>query len=482
MSHQRLYGTNSITNKSRNPKPTQPKQKRKPSTPHPSSRVTTRRHHTPKSAPAEKRMLAASDMFATAVLDPAHAMSRYPGNNSDSALSRLPFTCESAGAGQSPFTDDGYNNAYMTGHALEPAYVSARRTRIWGSGESPAARGEQPLESDSSLPKPFLAPIFFGDSKTALFSDLVTFTDGTTAPGYRCTVNVNSWTPTIAYPCGTVGVVQYWTRNNAGHRVNANAAISTSSTSIQIVIPTNSTAFGLSLVSSLPFSGNLIFVYAGAGEHGLTLGNHASHCEAVCPDYSSMGIKRARTIGLSAWLRYDGADLHNGGRTAALQFSPGVYPTEFPGKTTADQIINSGLRGRYVGHFKEGVHAKYVHRNLANYSLLPGTRSPSGLLVISWSSEVDTPQPWTLMFNQVLEFSSSVEAFEKTLPHFASPNELAVTLADLNRMQVITSNDSHDYVLRLWNHLKKRALDVAANPKTWYTIAEVGAGIAAAAL
>lgn len=481
MSQQRLYGTNSITNKSKKPTNNN-KQKRAPSTPHPADRTAKKRHHTPKqpNRSAERRMMAASDVFATAVLDPAHNMSRYPGNNTDSSLSRLPFTCESSGPGQSAFTDDGYNNAYVTGHALEPAYVSARRTRAWAAGQCPAVRAEQPLESDSSLPKPFLAPLFFGDAKTGLFSDIVTFVDGSSASGYRCTVTDNAWSLSVAHPSGTTGQVRYWYRTAAGNRTYVTATISATGSSTQITIPTGSTAFGVEIISTLPFSGNVVLVHGGGGEHGLSIGNHASHTEACAPDYSSMGIKRGRTIGLSAWLRFDGADLHNAGRTAAVQFSPGVYPTEFPGKTTADQIIASGLRGRYVGHFKEGIHAKYVQKNLSNYSLLPGTRSPSGLLVLSWSSDLDAPQPWTLMFNQVIEFTSSVEAFEKCLPNFASPNDLAVVLADLNRMQVITSNDTHDYVLRLWNHIKKRALDVASSPKTWYTIAEVGAGIAAA--
>lgn len=483
MSHQRLYGTKSITN-NKSHKPTHPKkQQRKPTNPPPASRSPKKRAAPPKKTQtAERRTLAATDSFANAVLDPAHAMCRYPGNNTDSALSRLPFTVESAGAGLTAFSEDGYNNAYMTGHALEPAYVSSRHTRAWGGGTAPAVRGEQPLESDSTLPKPFLAPLFFGDAKTALFSDIVSFADGTTLAGYRCTIDTNSWTLTVAYPSGTVGSLSVWSRNAAGNRVNSAVMISSVGSSSQIIIPVNSTAFGFFFLSSLPFSGNLILVHSGGGEHGITIGNHASHCDAVSPDYSNMGIKRARTIGLSAWLRFDGSALHDGGRTAAVQFSPGVYPTEFPGKTTSDQVISSGLRGRYVGHFREGVHAKYVQKSLASYSLLPGTRSPSGLLVITWSSDPDAPQPWTLMFNQVIEFTTSVEAFERTLPSFATPNELAVALADLNRMQVITSNDAHDYVLRLWHHLKKRALDVATSPKTWYTIAEVGAGIAAAAL
>lgn len=379
----------------------------------------------------------------------------------------------------SQFTDDGAVNLYMTGNALEPAFISARSVTVLNPAVN-AMRGSQNFTAEATGEVPFLAPIFLGDNKTALFSDAVSGTVST-RPGYRCTVSTAAMSLTCAHPSGLMGQIRYWSRNNALVFTDYIVNVIPTNTTTTLSIPDGSTAFGFSLFTTLPFTGTLTILANGSGAHTLTIGNHANHCKSLKPDYSPMKVKRARTIGLSAWLRYDGSSLNNSGKTAAVQLSPGVYPTEFPGKTLNQQIMNSGLRGVYTGHFKEGIHAKYIQNAAENYLLLDSI-STTGLLCMTWTSDPVDPQPWTLMCDQVVEFTTDDESRERELARFASPGELAVVIADLNRMQLITSNDAHDYVIKLWNKLKRSAIAVAKSPKTWHTIAEVGAGAAAALL
>lgn len=419
-----------------------------------------------------------ADAFARCILDPKHQLSRYPGNNLDTSISHLPFIVDSQETA-SPFTDDGAVNLYLTGNALEPAFISARSVTVLAPAVN-AMRGSQSFSAEVTGDVPFLAPIFLGDNRTALFSDAVSGTV-TTRPGYRATVSTAAMTLTVTHPAGLMGSIKYWSRNAALAFTDFAVNITATNTSTNLSIPDGSTAFGLSLASTLPFSGTLTLLANGSGAHTLTVGNHANHCKSLKPDYSPMKVKRARTIGLSAWLRYDGSSLQNSGRTAAVQLSPGVYPTEFPGKTLNQQIMNSGLRGVYTGHFKEGIHAKYIQNAPENYILLDSI-SVTGLLCMTWTSDLADPQPWTLMCDQVVEFTTDDESRERELARFASPGELAVVIADLNRMQLITSNDAHDYVIKLWNKLKRSAIAVAKSPETWHTIAEVGAGAAAALL
>lgn len=420
----------------------------------------------------------AADKFAEAIVDPSRYTSRYPGNNVPTSLSRLPFTVQSGDDEAEAFTESGDVALYLTGVAQEPAFISRRKAVTWAAQHTPAMRAEQVFDSESAGVIPFLAPLFFGDKKSALFSESISSAAGIQRPGWRATVTSAAMTYTVAHNAGFIGSINHWYRDANGDFQDGIAIIQVNSTSSQIQVPANATAFGLSLASLVGLSATVTVGHNGLGQHGMTLGNHTGNCIAVAPDYDQMRIKRGRTIGISAWLRYDGSEINNGGAAVGVQFSPGTYPTEFPGKSLADQITSCGLPGRYAGHFRDGMHAKYVHNSPANYLMAP-TRSQSGILCLTWSGVPGAPQPWTVFFNQVLEYTTSIVAFEKQIPEFALPNELAVVIADLNRMQLITSNDSHDYVMKLWRSIRNKALAVARNPRTWHTIAEVGAAAAA---
>lgn len=409
-------------------------------------------------------------------MDPSTTAQRFPGNNVATAISRLPFTVTATEGGASQFTDDGNVALYLTGVSQEPAFISRRKAITWAGGNSPSMRGEQQFDSESDSTKPFLAPLFFGDKTSALFSEHIVSATGEIRPGYRCTVSTNTMVITVAHTPGFVGFIDWWYRNNVGAFVSTPTSVAPTTTFTNINIVDGATAFGLSLRSTLGFTALVAVCNPGAGAHGLTLGNHAGNCIAIRPDYTSMGIKRGRTIGLSAHLRYDGDVLNNGGATTGVQFSPGTYPTEFAGSNLADQIVASGLQGVYKGHFKDGMHAKYVHNSPANYIMSP-VRSQSGLLCLTWSGSA-APMPWTVFFNQVIEFTTSVVAFEKKVPPFALPADIAVAIADLNRIQLITANDTHDFVMKLWRQVRSKAYSIAKSPKTWHTIAEVGAGVA----
>lgn len=425
------------------------------------------------------QLSASADAFARCILNPKHELTRFPGNNLDTAISHLPFVAES-NEQTDAFTTDGCVNLYMTGNALDPAYVSRRAITNLNATQT-AMRASQDFAQEVVGLSPFLAPLFFGDNKSAVFTDSVTGTVGPNRPGWRMTVGTANMSITLCHPAGLMATIRYWWRDVGGAFNDASLTVSLTGTSSGFTILNGSTAWGFSVETSLPFNGRIVVANNGSGAHTLVIGNHAANCIALRPDYSSMRIKRARTIGLSAWLRYDGSSLNNSGRTSAVQFSPGVYPTEFPGKTLNAQIMSCGLRGVYTGHFKEGIHAKYIQNAPSNYLLLDAP-SQTGLLCMTWTSDGADPQPWTLMMDQVIEYTSDDESRERELSRFAMPTDLAVVIADLNRMQLITSNDTHDYVLRLWNKIKRSAIAVAKSPKTWHTIAEVGAGAAAALL
>lgn len=411
------------------------------------------------------------DNFVNSVLDPDKTQHGYPGNSYATLTSPQVISI----SGQT-YSDDGDVSLYVSANPEIPAAFSARESRHFGASEAPVTMVHQPIEIISVGRIAFVYPLSIG-TEFVLFAAPVTSTNVPPFPGYHATISLNSCQFRASYEYGTWGVLSVLTRNTPGAVTAQQIDIEPSTDQVLFNLPNGTTAFGFVFESHTTTVGRIILSTNGGGSHGITFGNHSSFCRLYpIPDRGGMDIQRARLIGAKTWIKYLGSSLENAGRIAAAQFPPGTYPTMFRGTNTYEQIISANIRGVHDGSFKEGCVSRYIQPNMQDYELnsAPSRFGESGIIVHTWSSDPLHPQPYRITIHLCIEYTSKLTFVKREQPPWASPNELSAAVEILNRMQVITENPSHDYVVKLWNKLKRSAYSVATSPKTWHTIAEVG--------
>lgn len=415
------------------------------------------------------------DKMAQTILDPARQSSRCPLNLGDTSVATSQISVK--GRGASGYSADGSCNLYLFGNGEVPGYISkCASLDASGAGAAPPFTSEMSMEASIGGAFEYQAPIFFGDA-SALFPAKVSFADTSTQVGYHMEVTQAPMQVTFSHERGILGAWTWWYRNALGARVNTTTNFLVQNDYSTFSVPTGATAFGLIVSPTSPLSADFQLTQPGGGAHGIKIGNHSSYCtRLVIPDLPSIQIRRARAIGICALLQFRGSLIEAEGSVGIAQFQPSVYPTQFAGATLYDQIVSSRTRNTYTGHIKDGGRGVFIGPNPDFYVMTePASRyGGAGMLCMTWDTNLASPQNWNLLVDVVTEFTTSLSFPDKKPADFALYTQVQVMLSDLNRMQVNSQNDAHDYVVKLWNKLKRTAVEVATNPKTWYSIAEVG--------
>lgn len=416
------------------------------------------------------------DAFINTVLDPDNALLvGYPGNTYSTQVSPQKISIQPLEG--ELYSEDGDVSLYVTDNPEVPVAFSNRASVTYASQNSPAWSITQLIEVTTTKSLPVVYPISF-TNEFALFAAPVSFTNAVSPlTGYHVAVTTNPMSVNISFPVGNMGKIEYWHRNTAGAYVEQHTDLLMSDNNKQIQIPVNSTAFGFIITLTHTSVARFVFSSNGGGTHGMTFGNHSSFCRKYpIPDLASMKIERARLLGAKTWIKYLGNDMNNGGRMVAAQMPPGTFPTQYRGATLGDQIVSSKVKGLYDGAFKDGCVSRFVAPTPQDYELNapPSLFGANGILVHNWNSDSVNQQRYRITVDIALEYTSPLTFIARQMPAFARPGELATAIELLNKMQVITENPNHDLVTRLWDKLKHAASAVAASPKVWYTIAEVG--------
>lgn len=414
------------------------------------------------------------DAFINTVLDPDNALLvGYPGNTFSTQVSPQKISIQPA---DNLYCAEGDVSLYVTDNPEVPVAFSNRASVAYTSPNSPAWSITQLVEVTTTKNVPVIYPISF-TNEFALFAAPVTFTNVDPKPGYHVAISANAMAVSVTFPVGNMGKVEHWHRDAGGLYVEQHSDLLMNDSNKQFSIPAGATAFGFIITLTHTSVARFVFTSNGGGAHGMTFGNHSSFCRKYAiPDLSNMKIERARLLGAKTWIKYLGNDLNNAGRLVAAQMPPGTFPAQFRGATLGDQIVTSKVKGLYDGAFKDGCVSRYVAPCPQNYELNapPSLFGANGILVHNWNSDIGNPQRYRITVDLALEYTSPLTFITRAMPPFARPGELATAIELLNKMQVITENPSHDLVTRLWDKLKHAAAAVAASPKVWYTIAEVG--------
>lgn len=415
------------------------------------------------------------DKLAQTILDPARSQTRCPLNLGDTSIATSQISVK--GKGSAGYSADGDCNLYLFGNGEVPGYISKCASADFsGGGTAPPFTSEMAVEGAVGTAFEYQAPLFFAGAD-ALFPAKVDFSAGSPAVGFHLEVTAAAMQVTLAHERGILGQLTWWHRTSAGAKSTSTSAFDPLNQTATYSVPAGATAFGLLITPFAPLAAEFQLLQPGGGSHGIKIGNHASYAtRLVIPDVASIKIRRARAIGLSALLQFRGSLINAEGSVGIAQFQPGVYPTQFDGKSLYDQIVTSRTRNTYTGHIKDGGRGVFIGPNPDFYTMTqPAPRyGGAGMLAMTWNSNPAAPQNWNLLVDVVTEYTTSLAFPDKKPADFATYNQVQVMLSDLNRMQVNTQNDAHDFVLKLWDKLKRTAVEVATNPKTWYSIAEVG--------
>lgn len=418
---------------------------------------------------AYKAELLAVDNFVSSILDPDECQARYPLGKTKTAVAGQVISIIG-----SEFSSEGFCNLYVTNDPEYPIAMSALTSKTYATYTHPALTIIQPVEAYGNRTSTVYAPITI--DQTLVFNAPVSFSDGTSAPGYHITINTAGLQFTVFHGAGLSGLLRAWHRTGNAKVYITNVAILPITVTSTLTIPSGSTGFGFEYVFSTNVLDRLVFTSNVSTATEVVIGNHASYAvKKPIPDLDTLRMRQARVIGLKSHVKFDGADLYNAGRIASAQFPPGVYPGQFRGSNAYEQIINSRVKSSYHGRFDKGAVSRFVAPHEESYLLTsaPSRFGEDGFIVMTWSSLLGNPQPYEITVSVSLEFTSSSTAYSFESPEFTQREIMNHAFRILSTMNLHTENPMHELVKKLWDKLKRSAKKVVTNPQAWFTIADI---------
>jgi len=416
-----------------------------------------------------KRMLEHTDTFVHSLIDPDRHMAGYPANGFPTTVSRQTISVKG-----NTYSSDGDVSLYISNDGLAPLCVSNRASLNVPTGSADSLTLVQPVSASAGT-EYIVEPIQYG-SNYVLFSAPVTFTGTPTLPGYHFSVSNVGLTVIFTHGIGMVGKIDWWHRNAGGFITNVTNAVAAQNSSLNISIPSGSTAFGGSFSITQANGQPITFCTAPNPGSVLDFGNHSAFTRRYAiPDRSRMDIERARLLGNKVHLKYDGDNYQNGGALACAQFPPGTNPSQYPGDSTYDQIISAQIPLAHIGHFKDGCVARFVQPTAHDYALvsLPKRFGENGYTVMNFRSVSVSPQPYSITCVVTVEFTSHLQFIPRFKHAYAEEQIVLDAIALLNITQMISDNPIHELVSSLWDKVKKNAGRALTVGEQWFKIAAI---------